>query len=69
MSVWFVVFAMLFTPFVCIASVVVGAYIMYCREQRVNPLRGGLLDFIFNDSEGAKPGERRVDEEAKGFYS
>lgn len=67
---WFVVFAMLFTPLVCLASVVMGAYIMYCREQKTNPLRSGLTDFIYFPRIEEEPGERqRGDEEVKGFYS
>lgn len=68
MPAWFVVFAMLFTPIVCLGSVVIGAYIMYCREQKANPMRSGIADFIYFPREEEEI-SKRSEEEARGFYS
>lgn len=62
---------MLFTPVVCLASVVVGAYLQFCREQKANPLRSGLMDFLYFSrlEEDSGPEKAQKKEEVKGFYS
>jgi len=38
MPYWFAVFFVVFVTFMCLLSVVTGAFIMWCREQKTNPL-------------------------------
>ncbi len=67
---WFCVFVMLFVPVVCLASVLVGAYVMYCRQQGENPMRGGIQDVIpWLTVEREISETQRVEEEERGFYS
>lgn len=67
---WFCVFVTLFMPVVCLVSVVVGAYIMHCRQNGENPMRGGIQDIVpWLAVEREASETRRVEEEERGFYS
>lgn len=39
MPITFVVFLLLFTAAVCIVSVLLGAYLMHCKQRAINPLQ------------------------------
>ncbi len=70
----FLIFVMVYAPVMCLISVVAGAYLMYCRERQINPLRGGLADFWpfprrEEIEEGEIPPMKKREEESKGFYS
>lgn len=68
MPLWFCVFTMLFVPVICLVSVAMGAYLIYCREHKANPLRSGLADFMYFKSEPPGTEGRQQQDEIKGFY-
>ena len=37
------VFVLLWIPIVCISCLVAGAYIMFCKQNNLNPVRSGLV--------------------------
>ncbi|MGD9643963.1 MAG: hypothetical protein AB7V08_14685 [Elusimicrobiales bacterium] len=68
--IWFCVFVMLFMPVVCLASVVVGAYVMYCRQHEENPMRAGIQEVLpWLAFEREESGVKRIEEEERSFYS
>ena len=63
MPLWFCVLFLLFVPVICWISVVLGAYLMWCREKGANPLTD-VKSFVL-------PGGvtiRREEEQEGGFY-
>ncbi len=83
MPLWFVLVLVLSSQVICLVSVRLGAYLMWCRHTERNPLRSGLEDFLPPLSEllQARPKreeltpaelaklQKRANEGASGFYS
>jgi hypothetical protein len=61
MSVWFVVFVLVWFTIAFFSAVLLGAYVGYCKEQKVNPVSHFNPGFLDTSS-------RKKDEETKGFY-
>jgi len=38
-----VIFVLLWVPVVCMSCLVAGAYIMFCKQNNLNPVRSGLV--------------------------
>lgn len=63
MPLWFAVFIAVWSLVSVLASVIVGAFIMYCRQTEANPV-AQLVSYFPREGEG----QRKREEEAKGFY-
>lgn len=63
MPYWFAVVVLLWTPFICLSSIIIGAYIMWCKERGANPLTDVKTIFMPEPSTANK----NVDETI-GFY-
>lgn len=61
MSVWFAVFVMVWIPVISIACMVMGAYIMYCKQENVSPVEQ-LASYFY------QPKEPKPKEDPPGFY-
>lgn len=69
MKEWLVVLVLIWTPLVCISSVIIGAYIMWCKEKGANPLNDVKMFVNRNDDTKWNP---KVDgykeDNMPGFY-
>lgn len=50
---------------VCLASVLLGGYLMYCKQKELNPLRSG---FFIGAPEESPDVQDKKKAEVKGFY-
>ena len=61
------IFILIWVPVVCLVCMAGGAYIMFCKQERLNPLRNGLiLRTPEPDYEEEMLKNKR--EEPRGFY-
>jgi hypothetical protein len=65
MPLWFAIFVAVWAVVSVLAAVVVGAFIMYCRDARANPL-AQLRSGIFTVGDELQDGKKRDDQ--RGFY-
>lgn len=62
MPVWFVVFTLIWFTAAFFSAVLLGAYVSYCKEQKVNPVSHfspGFLEVVT---------AKKREEETRGFY-
>lgn len=63
MPSWMVVFVLIWSTLIFFGAVLMGAYVGYCKEQKLNPVSHLNLGFLEEARE-----RRRQDDEVKGFY-
>lgn len=63
MPLWLVVFMIVWTTITLFISVLLGAYIGYCKEQKLNPVKHMSTGFL-----DAVKGTRDKEEDVRGFY-
>lgn len=64
MPMWMVVFVLIWSTAAFFGAVLLGAYVGYCKEQKLNPASHLNLGFL----EAAKERRREREDDVKGFY-